>query len=119
MNGSGDYGDHCYNSGLKNMAEGKCYTMNPERTPVPQYVNDDVSQIYWWVETSCGIEESSSSSEESSSSSIPTYTITFKNGNVTLQTVEVEQGTIPVYTGVEPTKAVSCCDRKCDISGCL
>ena len=107
VNGSGDYGDHCYNSGLKNMAEGKCYTMNPERTPVPQYVNDDVSQIYWWVETSCGIEESSSSSEESSSSSIPTYTITFKNGNVTLQTVEVEQGTIPVYTGVEPTKAAT------------
>lgn len=107
VNGSGDYGDHCYNSGLDDMEPGKCYTMNPERNPAPQWINKSVSETYWWVETSCGIEESSSSSEESSSSSIPTYTITFKNGNVTLQTVEVEQGTIPVYTGAEPTKTAT------------
>ncbi len=107
VNGSGDYGDYCYNSGLKNMAEGKCYTMNPERNPAPQYISDDVSQTYWWVETSCGIVESSSSSEESSSSAIPTYTITFKNGNTTLQTVEVEQGVVPAYTGATPTKAAT------------
>ncbi|MBQ3838529.1 MAG: hypothetical protein II819_01085, partial [Fibrobacter sp.] len=107
VNGSGDYGDHCYNSGLDDMEPGKCYTMNPERNPAPQWINKSVSETYWWIETSCGIEESSSSSEESSSSAIPSYTITFKNGNVTLQTVEVEQGTIPVYTGAEPTKAAT------------
>ena len=107
VNGTGDYGDHCYNSGLDDMEPGKCYTMNPERNPAPQWINKSVSETHWWVETSCGIVESSSSSEESSSSAIPTFAITFKNGNVTLQTVEVEQGSIPEYTGAEPTKTAT------------
>ena len=108
VNGTGDYGDHCYNSGLNDMEEGKCYTMNPERNPAPQWINGSVTETYWWVETSCGEEESSSSSEEvSSSSAIPSFTITFKNGNAVLQTVEVEQGAIPEYTGAEPTKAAT------------
>jgi hypothetical protein len=38
------------------MAEGKCYTMNPARVAegVPQWINDDAAQTWWWVETSCG-----------------------------------------------------------------
>ena len=40
------------------MAEGKCYTMNPARVAegVPQWINDDAAQDWWWVETSCGEE---------------------------------------------------------------
>ena len=79
VNGSGDYDKHCYNSGLLEMEEGKCYTFNPDRidaNPVPQWVNNIASQSWWWIETPCIEEvssssvepESSSSSEESSSS---------------------------------------------------
>ena len=79
VNGSGDYDKHCYNSGLLDMEEGKCYTFNPDRidaNPVPQWVNNIASQSWWWIETPCIEEvssssvepESSSSSEESSSS---------------------------------------------------
>ena len=46
VNGSGDYGDHCYNSGLDDMEPGKCYTMNPERNPAPQWINKSVSETY-------------------------------------------------------------------------
>ena len=58
VNGTGDYDQHCYNAGLRNMAEGKCYTMNPARVAegVPQWINDDATQDWWWVETSCGEE---------------------------------------------------------------
>ena len=58
VNGTGDYDQHCYNAGLRNMAEGKCYTMNPARVAegVPQWINDDATQAWWWVETSCGEE---------------------------------------------------------------
>ncbi|MBR6378822.1 MAG: T9SS type A sorting domain-containing protein [Fibrobacter sp.] len=106
VNGTGDYGDHCYNSGLNDMEDGKCYTMNPERNPAPQWINGSVTETYWWVETSCGGEESSSS-VESSSSAAQSFTITFKNGNTVLQTAEVEQGTFPEYTGAEPTKTAT------------
>ena len=113
-NGTGDYGDHCYNSGLGDMEPGKCYTMNPARAPAPQWINASVTETYWWVETSCGEEESSSSAEESSgsaevssSSAIPTYTITFKNGNATLLTVVLEEGSTPTYTGEIPTKTAT------------
>jgi hypothetical protein len=71
VNGTGDYDSHCYNSGLKNMEEGKCYMLNPERIDqIQQYMNDDAAQTYWWVETSCGdvVAESSSSVEGSSAS---------------------------------------------------
>ena len=55
VNGVYGYNEHCYNSGLKNMAAGKCYTMNPDRVPggVPQWINDEANQTWWWVETPC------------------------------------------------------------------
>lgn len=53
VNGTSDYGSHCYNSGLANMAPGTCYTMNPDRAPSPQWINNDASQVYWWVTTPC------------------------------------------------------------------
>ena len=61
-NGSGHYVDHCYKSGLQNMAANKCYEVNPARKPspygdgsVPTYghMNDDASNGWWWVETLC------------------------------------------------------------------
>ena len=54
-NGKGDYDKNCYNSGLRGMAEGKCYTMNPDRVKegVPQWINEEASQTWWWVETPC------------------------------------------------------------------
>lgn len=55
VNGVGDYDKHCYNSGLENMAPGKCYTMNKDRIPdgVPLYINGSASDTWWWSETSC------------------------------------------------------------------
>lgn len=53
VNGTGDYDKHCYNSGLLDMAPGKCYTINPDRIKegVPQWINQMVSQTWWWTET--------------------------------------------------------------------
>ena len=71
VNGTGNYDKHCYNEGLIDMEEGKCYTFNPARVaeaPVQQWVNNIASQTWWWVETPC-IEEVSSSSVEPESSS--------------------------------------------------
>ena len=78
VNGTGDYNQHCYISGLLDMAEGKCYTYNTERGPVPQWINNVASQTWWWVETECAdtvlvsssSSDISSSSEESSSSEV-------------------------------------------------
>ena len=55
VNGVYGYNEHCYNSGLEEMAEGKCYTMNPARVPdgVPQWINNKASDTHWWVETTC------------------------------------------------------------------
>ena len=38
------------------MGAGKCYTMNPDRVRegVPQWINEEATQTWWWVETSCG-----------------------------------------------------------------
>ena len=38
-------------------------------------------------------------------STVRTYTITFMNGNTKLQTIDVEYGKIPKYTGKTPTKS--------------
>ena len=37
------------------MAAGKCYTMNPNRVRegVPQWINEEANQTWWWSETSC------------------------------------------------------------------
>ena len=52
-NGAGDYDQNCYNSGLENMAPGKCYTFNKDRGVVPQWINKFASETWWWVETEC------------------------------------------------------------------
>ena len=71
VNGVGDYDKHCYNSGLIDMEKGKCYTMNADRARegVPQWINNIVSQTWWWSETECIEEPASSSSVEPESSS--------------------------------------------------
>ncbi|WP_304039005.1 hypothetical protein [Fibrobacter succinogenes] len=71
VNGVGDYNKHCYNSGLIDMEKGKCYTMNADRARegVPQWINNIVSQTWWWSETECIEEPASSSSVEPESSS--------------------------------------------------
>ena len=51
--GAGDYDQNCYNSGLENMAPGKCYTFNKDRGVVPQWINKFASETWWWVETEC------------------------------------------------------------------
>jgi hypothetical protein len=53
VNGTGDYDQNCYNSGLLDMTEGKCYTFNTDRNVVPQWINNVASQTWWWVETEC------------------------------------------------------------------
>ena len=54
VNGTGDYDQNCYNSGLHNMAPGKCYTYNTQRGPqVPTWINNIASETWWWVETDC------------------------------------------------------------------
>ena len=61
-NGSGNYTANCYNSGLLNMAENKCYTVNPDRKPYPEgdgtvpqtgHMNNNAQDAWWWVETEC------------------------------------------------------------------
>ena len=72
VNGTGNYDKHCYNEGLIDMEEGKCYTFNPARVTegVQLWVNNMASQTWWWVETPC-IEEVSSSSVEPESNRNP------------------------------------------------
>ena len=75
-NGEGHYNEKCFNSGLENMENGKCYTMNPDRVNEnPVWINNDASQTWWWIETPCyevGI-SSSSVFPYMSSSSVPPY----------------------------------------------
>ena len=52
-NGTQDYDQHCYNSGLENMKEGKCYTFNTARGAVPKWINNQASESWWWVEMDC------------------------------------------------------------------
>ena len=72
-NGQGHYGENCYNSGLLNMKEGTCYTMNPARE-TPVWINNIATETWWWVETDCfdtTFVSSSSVPEPESSSSDP------------------------------------------------
>ena len=59
VNGDGNYDKNCYNSGLDEMADGVCYTMNPARVAesgVPQYISNRASDTWWWSETACADE---------------------------------------------------------------
>ncbi|WP_295685515.1 hypothetical protein [uncultured Fibrobacter sp.] len=63
VNGSGNYANKCFNSGLQNMpannvAQNKCYKVNPARiddNSVPKYgyMNNNAADAWWWVETLC------------------------------------------------------------------
>lgn len=57
-NGSGHYADNCYNSGLINMDEDKCYAVNPARIadgslPQNAHMNNNAHDTWWWVEAEC------------------------------------------------------------------
>lgn len=55
-NGLGNYGEHCYKSGLLNMEEGACYTMNPDRSNEnPQWINNIATETWWWKKVSCDV----------------------------------------------------------------
>ncbi|MCQ2054173.1 MAG: hypothetical protein MJY82_02650, partial [Fibrobacter sp.] len=72
VNGTGDYDKHCYNSGLLNMEEGACYTMNEDRGQAPVWINNMASESWWWTKVACveATVESSSSEDVVSSSSV-------------------------------------------------
>ena len=54
VNGTGDYDQNCYSSGLERMEPGKCYTYNTLRGPeVPQWINNQASESWWWSEVEC------------------------------------------------------------------
>ena len=58
VNGSGNYNGKCFNAGLNDMAEGKCYALNPDRGQVNDlWINNRAVDTYWWSEVSCGEEE--------------------------------------------------------------
>jgi hypothetical protein len=59
VNGEGHYTENCYNAGLLEMTEGKCYALNPDRyseVANQQWINNVATQTWWWTEVSCGDE---------------------------------------------------------------
>ena len=75
VNGDGNYGGKCFDSGLQDMETGKCYTMNPDRVnDNPIWISEVASDTWWWVETPCyeqssfGSSSSNSGNNQSSSS---------------------------------------------------
>ena len=57
MNGSGDYNGKCFNAGLNDMEEGKCYALNPDRGQVNDiWINNRAADTYWWSEVACADE---------------------------------------------------------------
>ncbi len=78
VGGASNHANNCFNTGLQNM-NGKCYKCNPERGSEcsSNWLNDNASESYWWVETPCngsgsGSGTASSSSAKSSSSAVST-----------------------------------------------
>jgi len=47
----------CFSSGLDNMEEGKCYSLNPDRGTQYGWINNNAQDSWWWVETPCEAEE--------------------------------------------------------------
>lgn len=45
--------DQIFNSGLQNMEEGKCYSLNPERGSQYGWINNNAQDSWWWVEAPC------------------------------------------------------------------
>ena len=81
VGGTGGYDKHCYNSGLQNMATGKCYTLNTANVSDTQWPNNSATDTWWWKEVSCtswsgcsgggGGASSSSAAPSSSSAATP------------------------------------------------
>ena len=82
VNGTGQYGENCYNSGLQDMEQGKCYTMNPDRANEnPVWISETVSQTWWWVESPCVEVVASSSSVPPNYSSSSSCGYSCNNGS--------------------------------------
>jgi hypothetical protein len=47
----------CFSSGLDNMEEGKCYSLNPDRGTQYGWINNNAQDSWWWVETPCEASE--------------------------------------------------------------
>lgn len=45
--------DQIFNSGLQNMEEGKCYSLNPERGSQYGWINNNAQDSWWWVDVPC------------------------------------------------------------------
>lgn len=45
--------DQIFRSGLRNMEEGKCYSLNPERGSQYGWINNNVQDSWWWIEVPC------------------------------------------------------------------
>ncbi len=76
----------CYNAGLSNMGQNKCYKVVDARGCTHDYINNDASSTYWWEEAPCG---------ESSSSSSGSPTVTCKlvdRNNNQVTSLAVTQG---------------------------
>lgn len=115
VNGTGNYDENCYNSGLEDMIPGKCYTMNPDRmNENPIWISQTVSQTWWWIETPCVEVAVSSSScggsgciSSSSSSVSPVYSSSSIN-DIGDGGAKEGDGNIPViYTSLIPNKLLA------------
>jgi hypothetical protein len=49
--------DQIFNSGLENMEDGKCYSLNPDRGTQYGWINNNAQDSWWWVETPCEASE--------------------------------------------------------------
>ena len=52
-NGEGNYAGKCFNEGLYDMAEGKCYMLRKERGNPQGHINNRASDTWWWEEVEC------------------------------------------------------------------
>ena len=111
VNGQGGYGEHCYNSGLTEMAEGLCYTLNPERASDIKWVGGSATDGYWWVETSCEEFVPTSSNQNSSialdrralpklSVSLSGRTLMIEGGQATVEVFDLQGRPLARFTQV-------------------
>lgn len=45
--------EDCFYSGLDNMEEGKCYSLNPARGTQHGWISTNAQDSWWWIETPC------------------------------------------------------------------
>lgn len=58
--------DQIFNSGLDNMEEGKCYSLNPDRGTQYGWISNDAQDSWWWVKTPCEDNETDETCPEGS-----------------------------------------------------